>query len=75
VYGTIYAIPLKHLPDEMVGTAAGVINFGGQCAAAVAPATIGLLVGHSHGSFTSAFLFLLCSGVGVFLVALTWRVE
>jgi len=73
VYGTVWAIPLTHLPDEMVGTGSGIINFGGQVAAAVAPATIGLLVGFSHGSFTSAFLFLLGSGVALILVALSWR--
>jgi MFS family permease len=73
VYGTVWAVPLTHLPDEMVGTGSGIINFGGQVAAAVAPATMGLLVGLSQGSFTPAFLFLLGSGVALIGVALTWR--
>jgi MFS transporter, ACS family, hexuronate transporter len=73
VYGTVWAIPLTHLPDEMVGTGSGIINFGGQVAAAVAPAVIGLLVDFAHGSFTPAFLFLLGSGVALILVGLTWR--
>jgi len=73
VYGTVWAIPLTHLPDEMVGTGSGIINFGGQVAAAVAPATMGLLVEFAHGSFTPAFVFLLGSGVALILVGLTWR--
>jgi len=73
VYGTVWAIPLTHLPDEMVGTGSGIINFGGQVAAAVAPAAMGLLVDFAHGSFTPAFLFLLGSGVALILVGLTWR--
>ena len=73
VYGTVWAIPLTHLPDEMVGTGSGIINFGGQVAAAVAPATMGLLVDFAHGSFTPAFVFLLGSGVALILVGLAWR--
>ncbi len=73
VYGTIWAIPLTHLPDEFVGTGSGIINFGGQVAAAVAPAAMGLLIGLSHGSFTPALLFLVGSGAALVLVGLTWR--
>jgi MFS transporter, ACS family, hexuronate transporter len=75
VYGTVWAIPLAHLPDDMVGTGSGILNFGGQLAAAVAPAAIGLLVGFADGSFTPAFLFLIGSGVALILVALTWRAQ
>jgi MFS family permease len=73
VYGTVFAIPLKHMPDASVGTASGIINFGGQVAAGTAPAVIGWLVGVSHGSYTLAFAFLLSAGIAAFLIALTWR--
>jgi MFS family permease len=73
VYGTVWSIPLKHLPDKMVGTGSGIINFGGQVAAIISPVTMGLLMRMSHGSFIPAFVFLLGSGVALIVVGLTWR--
>lgn len=73
VYGTVFAIPLKHLPDGMIGSASGVVNFGGQLAASISPAVMGLLVTHYAGSFVPAMLFLVAAGAGAFLVAVTWR--
>lgn len=75
VYGTVFAIPLKHLPDESVGTASGIINFGGQVAAGIAPVVIGMLVGFGKGSFTMAFSFLLAAGVAALVIASTWKAE
>ncbi|RAM63623.1 MFS transporter [Herbaspirillum rubrisubalbicans] len=75
VYGTVFAIPLKHLPDESVGTASGIINFGGQVAAGIAPVVIGMLVTVGKGSFNLAFVFLLAAGVGALLLALSWKSE
>jgi ACS family hexuronate transporter-like MFS transporter len=75
VYGTVFAIPLKHLPDESVGTASGIINFGGQVAAGLAPVVIGMLVSASHGRFVLAFSFLLVAGVAALLIAATWKPE
>ncbi len=73
VYGTVFAIPLKHLPDESVGTASGIINFGGQVAAGIAPVVIGMLVTAGKGSFNLAFGFLLAAGVGALVIALRWK--
>lgn len=75
VYGTVFAIPLKHLPDESVGTASGIINFGGQVAAGIAPVVIGMLVTAGKGSFNFAFGFLVAAGVGALLLALSWTSE
>lgn len=75
VYGTVFAIPLKHLPDSMIGTAAGVVNFGGQLAAAISPAAMGFLIAHFNGSYLPAFVFLTAAGLGCFLVSATWRVR
>ncbi|SDV50247.1 Sugar phosphate permease [Chitinasiproducens palmae] len=72
VYGTVFAIPLKRLPDSQVGTAAGVVNFGGQIAAAISPAVMGLLIQHFGGSYVPAMLFLVGAGVCAFGVAATW---
>lgn len=73
IYGTVFAIPLKHLPDQSIGTAVGIINFGGQIASGVGPLAIGFLVGMAHGGFAPAFVFLLAAGAGALLIALTWR--
>ncbi|MBB3210810.1 MFS family permease [Herbaspirillum sp. Sphag1AN] len=73
VYGTVFAIPLKHLPDTSVGTASGIINFGGQVAAGIAPVVIGTLVGVGKGSFTLAFSFLLVAGLAALVIALGWK--
>lgn len=72
VYGTVFAIPLKHLPDSLIGTAAGIVNFGGQLASAISPTVMGFLIERAAGSYTGAFLFLLAAGVGCFLVSITW---
>ncbi|RDK05391.1 MFS transporter [Cupriavidus lacunae] len=72
VYGTVFAIPLKHLPDSLIGTAAGVVNFGGQLASAISPTVMGFLIVHAAGSFVPAFLFLIAAGVCCFLVSITW---
>ena len=75
IYGTVFVIPLKHLPDESVGTAAGIINFGGQVAAAIGPVAIGYLVGATPGSYALALGFLVLAGLGALLVSATWRVS
>ncbi|KWR91175.1 hypothetical protein RM96_05445 [Cupriavidus sp. IDO] len=73
VYGTVFAIPLKHIPDESVGSAAGIINFGGQVAAAISPVLIGLLMDMVPGSYVLPYAALLVAGLGALAVALTWR--
>jgi ACS family hexuronate transporter-like MFS transporter len=73
IYGTVFAIPLKHLPDQSIGTAVGIINFGGQIASGLGPLVIGFLVAMAHGGFVPAFAFLLLAGAGALIVALTWR--
>jgi MFS family permease len=73
IYGTVFAIPLKHLADSSVGTASGIINFGGQVAAGIGPMVIGWLVIIGQGSYSLAFGFLLAAGVGALLMALSWR--
>ncbi|AOZ09305.1 MFS transporter [Cupriavidus malaysiensis] len=73
VYATVFAIPLKRLPDEMVGNATGLINFGGQLAGAIAPAVMGLLIARFQDNFQPAFGFLLATGIAAFLLSLGWR--
>ncbi|RAS22293.1 MFS transporter [Paraburkholderia bryophila] len=75
IYGTVFAIPLKHMSDASVGSAAGIINFGGQVAAAIAPAMVGMLVNLTPGSYVWAYSALLVAGMAALLVSLTWRTE
>lgn len=71
VYTTVFSIPLKHFPPEIAGRTTGLINFGGQLAGAIAPVVMGRLIGMSHGSYMSAFYFLIAAGAMAFAVALT----
>jgi MFS transporter, ACS family, hexuronate transporter len=71
VFAALFVIPLKRMREETVGTATGVMNFGGQIAGAVAPAVMGWLIAHLNQTFTPAFMFLIGSGVLSFVVALT----
>jgi len=75
VYGTVFAIPLKHMADSSVGSAAGIINFGGQLAAAIAPVMVGMLVDLTPGSYLGAYSALLMAAMGAVLVSFTWRSE
>jgi len=71
VFAALFVIPLKRMREDTVGTATGVMNFGGQIAGAVAPAVMGWLIAHLNQTFTLAFMFLIGSGVLSFVVALT----
>lgn len=44
ITSTVFVLPLKYLPRNMVGSATGLINFGQQIAGACAPAIIGFLI-------------------------------
>jgi sugar phosphate permease len=65
----IFGLPLRLLPREVVGSAAGLINMGGQIAGAIAPFVMGFLA--DRFSFTWAFLFLEF-GLVVAVIATLW---
>ncbi|MCY8938667.1 MFS transporter [Peribacillus frigoritolerans] len=71
VLATVFALPHKLLPTEVIGTAIGTINFGGQIAGFVAPLAIGFLIGAFNGSYDAAFWFLIASTIFAGLVGLT----
>ena len=56
---TVIALPVKMLSGKVVGTATGMINFGGQSAGFVSPVIIGLMISAFHGSYNAAFWFLI----------------
>ncbi|MCG3797209.1 MFS transporter [Bacillus toyonensis] len=55
---TIVTMPLKYLPNEMIGTSVGLINFGSQMAGALSPALIGFIITLFNGSYIGVFIFL-----------------
>jgi MFS family permease len=62
VFSFIFTLPHRVLEPKVVGTAFGMINFGGQAAGIASPMIMGALIQATGGSFTSSFLFLaVCS--------------
>jgi MFS transporter, ACS family, hexuronate transporter len=73
VYATVFAIPLKLVADQDVGTAAGIVNVGGQAASALTPAVLGLLLSANGAAFNVALGLLVASGVCAIFLASTFR--
>ncbi|SDY09166.1 Sugar phosphate permease [Amycolatopsis xylanica] len=63
----VFGLPLRVLPPAVAGLGAGIMNFGGQVAGAIAPVVMGLLA--DHFSFTAAFGFLIVTTVLTAVVA------
>ncbi|MEX3019168.1 MFS transporter [Kluyvera sp. STS39-E] len=65
---TAFTLPMKRLPETMMGSAIGLINTGGTLGGFVSPIVIGYLVEKTHG-YASAFTFLslamVCSAIAV----------
>jgi MFS family permease len=59
ISATVFVLPLKYLPMQMIGSATGFINFMQQAAGVVAPATMGFLITRYAGSYTPVFLFVI----------------
>ncbi|MFF6010446.1 MFS transporter [Rahnella sp. R3(2024)] len=54
---TVFTLPMKRLPAEVMGAAMGLINTGGTLGGFVAPIAMGYLISVSHG-YLSTFVFL-----------------
>jgi len=72
VYATVFSAPLRHFPEHLVGSATGLMNFGGQIAGSIAPVAMGTLIAAFNGSFFAAFWLLLIAAILAVLVASTW---
>ena len=75
VYATVFSIPLKHFPEHLIGSATGLMNFGGQLAGSLAPFVMGTLIVMFGGSYLAALSFLVASALFAFIVATTWRAQ
>jgi sugar phosphate permease len=62
----IFGLPLRLLPQGVVGAGGGLVNFGGQLAGAITPFVMGALV--DRFSFTAGFAFLFL-GAGLAIVS------
>jgi MFS family permease len=62
-FAAIWSLPLKLLPTEVIGSATGIINFGGQVAGFIAPMVMGFLITASGGSYVTAFWFLISGAI------------
>lgn len=67
----IFSMPLKRLPQEIGGTAIGVVNLGMQVAGFIAPLGIGLMVDALNGSYSGAIWLLTSFGIVCFLAFVT----
>lgn len=54
----IFTLPHRAMKASVVGTAFGILNFGGQAAGILAPTIMGFMINASGGSYNSAFIFL-----------------
>lgn len=68
---TIFTLPMKWLPSNVIGSAMGVVNTGGTLGGAVSPIVIGFMISTENntmtGDFSFAFMFL---AAGMILAAL-----
>jgi sugar phosphate permease len=67
--------PLKRFSQEVIGTAMGIVNFGGQAAGFVAPLLIGMTVKAFNGSYDVALWILVAIMVVCAIAAMTWPAE
>jgi MFS transporter, ACS family, hexuronate transporter len=75
VYATVFAAPLRHVPEHLIGSTSGLMNFGGQMGNTITPIVTGALIAASGGAFFSAFWVLLAAGALSVVAAATWRVS
>lgn len=54
---TVFTLPMKQLPENIIGSTMGFINTGGTLGGFVSPVVIGYLVSMTD-SYYSAFIFL-----------------
>lgn len=73
VFASVFALPMKLLPGEVMGSASGMIQLGGQSAGFIAPLVIGLMVSLFNGSYDAAFWFLIGASCLSALASITIR--
>jgi MFS family permease len=59
IISTVYVLPLKYLPKQMIGSATGFINFMQQLAGCISSAVMGFLITHHADSYSPIFAFVM----------------
>ena len=59
--GSIWALPVIYLPENLMGSGSGFVNTGGQLGGLVAPFALGLMIDWTGGNYDAAFRLLAVS--------------
>jgi len=59
--GSIWALPVIYLPENLMGSGSGFVNTGGQLGGLVAPLAIGMIIDWTGGDYDAAFKLLALS--------------
>lgn len=70
-----WGLVMDTIPSNIMGSASGTVNFGGQAAGFISPFVMGYLIDVSKGSFDTAFIFLIIAIVASAAVTLTVNQE
>lgn len=73
--GIFWGILMDAISKNIMGTASGVVNFGGQMAGVVSPPIMGYLIQASGGSYNNAFWFMIAALVASAAVTLTVKTK
>ncbi|MGW8426419.1 MFS transporter [Peribacillus simplex] len=68
---TVFVLPLKHISEDSVGTATGIINTGAQIGSILTPTIMGFLINAFDQNYNVAFMFLVASALAVLIVGIT----
>lgn len=71
VISFIFTAPHRVMEEHVVGSAFGIVNFGGQAAGVLSPIIMGSLISYTGGSYHIAFIFLAVSCFLASIIALT----
>lgn len=62
----VFAFPLKYVPEKIVGSSTGIINFGGMLAAFFSPTIIGMILNKTSDNFNYVlYFFIACIALSI----------
>lgn len=73
--GIFWGLLMHTISSNIMGTASGIVNFGGQLAGVVAAPVMGYLVDRSAGNYDNAFWFIIITLVASSFVIMTVRTK
>lgn len=73
--GVFWGILMDAISKNIMGTASGIVNFGGQMAGVVSPPVMGYLIQSSGGNYGSAFMFMVAALIVSAIVTLTVKTK